>query len=594
MTYLKLLCIVPASERLARETNPRTSIHLLVSIFRCLNECEDSIDQRFPKDTLYLAKILLRTIGRRVVTKSNASVRLTILSTRSTVPLRELSIMPARRSARSSNIKIETDPQAVDAAPTPTTKKTATKGQAAKGAVKANVKVKPPVSANTSRKRKRVHVEEENEDDTSNEDENMDNIDVKSEPSENETNIRDVEPVPKGGKAKTGSAKTSARKAKAKKVKPSEKDLEAGADLAASKLGVPKEELSSPTKKAKANPYGLSPGESPFPTYSHPTPAECREVNDILTKVHGAVTAPKTIPTPSLNTSGCGEVPSVLDALVRTRLSAATNNQNSSRAFRGLVETFGIIERGIGKGSVDWDKVRKAPQKEVFEAIKSGGLADVKSRDIQKILNMVYLENQERKTALVKDEDNAGVQSEEIKRTESAVLSLDHLHEYSSEDAFSKLLGYPGVGPKTASCVLLFCMQRPSFAVDTHVFRLTRWLGWTPSDQQARGMFKRGEAKTAQVTRNSTYAHCEVRVPDDLKYALHYLLIKHGKVCGWCSAMAGKDKKVGACALAALMKGKGSAKGSAKKVKEDEKTGEPIDENGDQEEGENGEDDPEY
>lgn len=332
---------------------------------------------------------------------------------------------------------------------------------------------------------------------------------------------------------------------------------------------------SSPERNArtKNNPYGLSPGETPFPTYPHPTPEECHNVRNILAKAHGDVAAPKTIPTPSLNSSGCGEVPSVLDALIRTRLSAATNNSNSSRAFRGLVETFGIIKEGVGKGSVDWNKVRLAPVKEVFGAIQSGGLADVKSRDIQKILNMVYEENQQRKSELSKQgqvkadegDEDADEKKQEIAKASHEVLSLDHLHLLDNDAAFNKLLGYPGVGPKTASCVLLFCMQRPSFAVDTHVFRLTQWLGWVPTDAQAKAMMKRGESKSAQVTRNSTYAHLDVKIPDELKYPLHYLLIKHGKHCGWCSAKAGKDRKTGTCPLASLMKGKGRSKGLAKK-----------------------------
>jgi endonuclease III len=42
------------------------------------------------------------------------------------------------------------------------------------------------------------------------------------------------------------------------------------------------------------------------------------------------------------------------------------------------------------------------------------------------------------------------------------------------------LESFKGVGPKTASCVLLFCLSRDSFAVDTHVFRLSKQLGWVP------------------------------------------------------------------------------------------------------------------
>ena len=227
---------------------------------------------------------------------------------------------------------------------------------------------------------------------------------------------------------------------------------------------------------------------------------------------------------------------------------------------------------------MNWEKVRKANIKDVYEAIKSGGLADVKSRDIQKILNLVHEEMQERKVALQKGEEdkaNDAPESEpdkvdEIRKAEHAILSLDHLHLLNKDDAFNKLLSYPGIGPKTASCVLLFCMQRPSFAVDTHVFRLTRWLGWAPSDQAASGMHKRGETKSKQVTRETAYAHLDVRVPDDLKYPLHYLLIRHGKHCGWCSAKAGKDSKVGTCPLAHLMSGKGRSKGLGKKKEDDD------------------------
>ena len=153
----------------------------------------------------------------------------------------------------------------------------------------------------------------------------------------------------------------------------------------------------SPKKTPKKNQnYGLTPGITPFPDYPRPTAEECHEVVRLLEKVHGHVEAPKAIPPPSLDVSGCGEVPSVLDALVRTRLSANTTNKNSSTAFQGLVARFGTLKEGIGKGSVDWDAVRRAPQRDVFKAIERGGLADRKSKDIQAILQLAYEENQER------------------------------------------------------------------------------------------------------------------------------------------------------------------------------------------------------
>jgi endonuclease III len=307
----------------------------------------------------------------------------------------------------------------------------------------------------------------------------------------------------------------------------------------------------TPKKKDKGNTYGLTPGQTPYPNYPHPTAEECEEVTRLLSKVHGEVHAPKTIPAPSLDVSGCGEVPSVLDALIRTRLSAATSGANSSRAFAGLVSRFGILKEGVGKGSVDWNTVRQAETKEVFEAIKSGGLADVKSKDIKKILQMVWEENQARRDALVSSADKApGSANEsekekdtEVERADQEVVSLDHLHLLSTDDAFNALTKYPGIGPKTASCVLLFCLQRPSFAVDTHVFRLCKWLGWVPSPGDPAGLAPGAKGSFAGPTRNSTYAHCEVRVPDHLKYPLHQLLIKHGKTCPRCRAITGESSE---------------------------------------------------
>ncbi|KAI7077268.1 hypothetical protein KC352_g41889, partial [Hortaea werneckii] len=100
----------------------------------------------------------------------------------------------------------------------------------------------------------------------------------------------------------------------------------------------------SPKKTPKKANYGLTPGQTPYPDYPRPTPEECKEVVRLLEKVHGQVVVPKAIPPPSLDVSGCGEVPSVLDALIRTRLSANTTNKNSSTAFQGLVKRFGVLE----------------------------------------------------------------------------------------------------------------------------------------------------------------------------------------------------------------------------------------------------------
>ena len=93
-----------------------------------------------------------------------------------------------------------------------------------------------------------------------------------------------------------------------------------------------------------------------------------------------------------------------------------------------------------------------------------------------------------------------------------------------------ELISFKGVGPKTASCVLLFCVGRDSFAVDTHVHRLTGMLGWRPGT----------------ASRDETFAHLDVRIPDELKYGLHVLFVEHGRKCPECKA---GGKVLGKCEL---------------------------------------------
>ncbi|KAF2859670.1 DNA glycosylase, partial [Piedraia hortae CBS 480.64] len=330
-----------------------------------------------------------------------------------------------------------------------------------------------------------------------------------------------------------GEVKVSRRKINKSKIKEEDGD---GAEVKDVKVKTPK----------KAN-YGLTPGISPYPDYARPTPEECEEVTRLLSAKHGVVNAPKAVPPPSLTVAGCGEVPSVLDALIRTRLSANTTGKNSSAAFQGLVRKFGTIPNGVGKGSVDWDAVRRAPLKDVYKAIACGGLADRKSRDIQAILQMAWDENR------AAEPDGADV--------EHTVISLDHIHAMTTDDAINKMLTFPGIGPKTASCVALFCLQRPSFAVDTHVFRLCRYLGWVPT--------KPGPGQP-RIDRNTAFAHCDARVPDRLKYPLHQLFIKHGKECGRCRAITGtgsKDWDNTVCPIEHLVHRHGARKGGKKERK---------------------------
>jgi endonuclease III len=286
-------------------------------------------------------------------------------------------------------------------------------------------------------------------------------------------------------------------------------------------------------RQKKANKYGLTPGDTPFPNHIKPTLEECEEINRLLSTLHGEVKPPEVIPPPSMEVTGCGEVPDLLDAILRTLLSASTTANNSNLSLQGLKAKFRLRESGVGKGSVNWEAVHKATLDEVIDSIKSGGLAKVKGTNIKKILDVVYNQNCARRDALLEEKETsrpahipgAGNMTKEQKDIEIArikenMLSMDHVFEMTTDEAMDEMTKLPGIGVKTASCVILFCMKRPSFAVDTHVWRHCKWLGWVPET----------------ATRDQTFSHCEVRVPDHLKYSLHHLFLKHGKTCGRCRA----------------------------------------------------------
>ena len=182
-----------------------------------------------------------------------------------------------------------------------------------------------------------------------------------------------------------------------------------------------------------------------------------------------------------------------LDEVVATVLSQHTSDVNSERAFASLKRRFPA-----------WEEVLDAPTEEVAAAIRSGGIANQKAARIQRILA-------------------------EIERREGRV-DLGRLGTLGDAEVEEYLTSLPGVGPKTAACVLLFSMGRAAFPIDTHVHRVTARLGWIPAGASA----ERAHQLLGRL------------VPADLRYDLHVGLVTHGRtVCKaqrpHCSACVLRD-----------------------------------------------------
>jgi len=282
-----------------------------------------------------------------------------------------------------------------------------------------------------------------------------------------------------------------------------------------------------PSKRARA--YQHRWGETPFPDYEAVPTEAYQMVNDLLTRQHGKKEAPAAIPPPSQTFAGCGEAPCIIDALIRTRISANTDGNQTSVVIQSMLDTFGSKKTGTGKDSINWDVVRHSPIEKIAQTMRFGGNQKIKARDIKNILDMVCKENNLRRQALADpefarevglDNKSAVQESAKVALADPNIVSLDHMHALSYHQAFSAFIEYPGIALKTASCVCLYCLQRPSFAVDTHVKRITGWLGWRPEE----------------ANENKTFTHLEDLIPDELKYSLHTLFVVHGKECVRCAS----------------------------------------------------------
>jgi endonuclease-3 len=180
--------------------------------------------------------------------------------------------------------------------------------------------------------------------------------------------------------------------------------------------------------------------------------------------------------------------------LVLTILSQNTSDTNSGRAFMRLRLRFAT-----------WEELLAADASQIESEIAVGGLARVKAPRIKAILKEVW--------------------------QRCASFDISFLREMPLDNAKEWLRSLPGVGPKTAACVLMFALGRAALPVDTHVHRVAQRLGLVPA--------KTGAAQSHDLL--------EAMLTPEEVYPFHISLIKHGRricraqrpLCNQCPLLDG-------------------------------------------------------
>ena len=167
--------------------------------------------------------------------------------------------------------------------------------------------------------------------------------------------------------------------------------------------------------------------------------------------------------------------PDPVDMLIGTILSQNTNDKNSYRAYQNLRLKYKT-----------WDEVAKLTPSNIERAIKVAGLGKQKSKAINNVLKGLKKRN--------------------------GKINLNFLTKQDDKSVIEELTKFDGVGVKTASCVLLFSMNRDVCPVDTHVHRTLNRIGLVKTN-----------------TPDKTFTKIFGQIPAGAAHSFHTNLIRLGR-----------------------------------------------------------------
>jgi endonuclease-3 len=192
------------------------------------------------------------------------------------------------------------------------------------------------------------------------------------------------------------------------------------------------------------------------------TKEKIQKINIVLVKYFGIPKRPKKLPNP-------------IDTLIATILSQNTNDNNSFKAYQNLKKKYKT-----------WEEVADISRSQLEKVIRVAGLGKQKSEAIKSFLTS--LQKKKRK------------------------IDLLHIKKMSDESILAELTSTKGIGVKTASCVLLFSLDRNVCPVDTHVHRTINRIGIVKTKSP-----------------DKTFKQINHILPEGIAHQLHTNLIKLGR-----------------------------------------------------------------
>lgn len=123
--------------------------------------------------------------------------------------------------------------------------------------------------------------------------------------------------------------------------------------------------------------------------------------------------------------------PNPFRVLITTILSQRTRDENTDQAAAALFNVYNTPQ-----------KIANAPTEEVEKLIKKAGFYRVKTKRVKEVSRIIH-------------EDYNDIVPDDIE----------------------ELLGLPGVGRKTANCVIVYGFRKSAIPVDVHVHRISNRLG---------------------------------------------------------------------------------------------------------------------